>query len=353
MIKEERVKISNNIEIGATIAYKDKKEKRPFVLLIMGTGSLDRDGNGLGFKSNMYKELSDMFVDMGYVCIRYDKRGTHESTGNSKTSGLSDLVKDAANVIEYAKKLEYVDENKVVLCGHSEGSMIATLLTKTEEPQGLILLGGAGMGLKEAMLYQNNLVVEQARKMKGPLGWYLRTALKKVNVEEQVSALYEKAEKSDKPRYFYRGALLSTKYMKEHNALRSADYIELLKEYKGKVLAITGQADVQADYRALEELSYIDGVTTYTPEQVNHVLRDVNGESNIMNVKKEYKESFKKSISPKIKSSIKNWSKFIKTKTIICTDDVIYNRDEIHNEKQNGVEDKTLPRPKVEPDYER
>ena len=28
--------------------YKDKLEKRPLVLLIMGTGSLDRDGNGMG-----------------------------------------------------------------------------------------------------------------------------------------------------------------------------------------------------------------------------------------------------------------------------------------------------------------
>ncbi len=165
MIKEEKVIIKNDIDIGATISYKDKEQKRPFVLLIMGTGSLDRDGNGLGFKSNMYKELSDMFVDMGYVCIRYDKRGTHESTGDSKTSGLSDLVKDASNVIDYAKKLDYVDENKVLLCGHSEGTMIATLLSKIQQPQGLILLGGAGMGLKDAMLYQNNLVIEQAQNI--------------------------------------------------------------------------------------------------------------------------------------------------------------------------------------------
>jgi hypothetical protein len=57
MIKEEKVIITNDIEIGATIAYKDKNEKKPLVLLIMGTGSLDRDGNGLGFKSNLYKDL--------------------------------------------------------------------------------------------------------------------------------------------------------------------------------------------------------------------------------------------------------------------------------------------------------
>lgn len=309
MIKEERVIIENDINIGATIAYQDKERKRPLVLLIMGTGSLDRDGNGFGFKSNLYKELSDMFVEMGYVCVRYDKRGTHESTGDGKISGLSDLVNDAANVIYYAKKLDYVDEEKIVVCGHSEGSMIATLLTKNKDLdlKGIILLSGAVTSLKDAMLYQNYLVLEQVKDMKGILGWYLRKVLNKVDVEKQVSDLYEKAEKTDKPRYFYRGAFLSTKYIKEHNALTKKDYIDLLKKYKGKVLAITGKSDVQADYRVLEEISNMDGITIYTPEQVNHVLRDVDGESNIMNFKKEYKLSFKKPISSKIKDSIKEW----------------------------------------------
>lgn len=353
MINEEKVIITNDIDIGATIAYKDKKEKRPVVLLIMGTGSLDRDGNGLGVKSNIYKELSDMFVDMGYVCIRYDKRGTHESTGDLKTSGLSDLVNDASNVIDYAKKLEYVDENKVVVCGHSEGAMIATLLTKKQELQGLILLGGAGMGLKEAMLYQNNLIVEQAGKMKGPLGWYLRTALKKVDIEKQVSDLYEKADKTDKPRYFYRGAFLSTKYMKEHHALKNDDYVEMLKAYNGKILAITGKADVQADYRALDALSSIPDVTIYTPDSVNHILRDIDGESNVLNVKNEYKKLFKKSISPKIKDSIKNWSKFISVKSHTSTNATDYRKEKMSGEKATTDIKRPRANRKIENDHER
>ena len=307
MINEERIIISNDINIGATISYQDKEKKRPLVLLIMGTGSLDRDGNGFGFKSNIYKDLSDMFVELGYVCVRYDKRGTHESTGDGKTSGLFDLVNDAANVICYAKKLDYVDEEKIVVCGHSEGSMIATLLTRTEDLSGIILLSGACMGLQDAMLYQNYLVLEQVNDIKGILGWYLRKVLKKDKIEKQVSDIYDKAEKSDKPRFFCNGTFLSTKYMKEHHALTKEDYIKLLKAYKGKVLAITGQADVQANYRVLEDISLFDGVTVYTPEQVNHVLRDVDGKSNILNIRKEYKLSFKKSISQKIKDPIKNW----------------------------------------------
>lgn len=310
MINEEKVIISKDINIGATIAYKDKKEKRPLVLLIAGTGSSDRDGNSLGFKSNIYKELSDMFVQIGYVCIRYDKRGTHESKGSGLNFGLSDLVNDAANIIHYAKKLDYVDEEKVIVCGHSEGAMIATLLTKDEDLdlKGIILLSGACMSLKDAMMYQNYLVLEQVKDMKGILGWFLRKTLKKENIEKQISDFFLKAEQSKKKVYFYKGSIIPTKYIMEHSALTKKDFIELLKAYKGKILALTGKSDVQADYRVLDEISLFNNVTISTPEQVNHVLRDVDGESNIINIKKEYKLSFKKPISIKIKNSIKDWT---------------------------------------------
>ena len=146
-IIEKRIIINGENKIGATISYLDDK-KRPLILLIMGTGKLDRDGNMKGFKTDLYKNMSDMFVNMGYVCVRYDKRGTHESGGKFNQTGLSDLVNDSAQVIEYAKKLPNVDENRIIACGHSEGSMIATLLTKQTKLERIILLGGACMCLK-------------------------------------------------------------------------------------------------------------------------------------------------------------------------------------------------------------
>ena len=114
-IIEEKIIIDGETQIGATISYTDNSEKKPLVLLIMGTGKTNRDGNMKGFKTDIYKNLSDMFVNMGYVCVRYDKRGTYESSGNYKTAGLSDLVKDSVQVIDYVKKLDFVDENKIIL----------------------------------------------------------------------------------------------------------------------------------------------------------------------------------------------------------------------------------------------
>lgn len=68
-------------------------------------------------------------------------------------------------------------------------------------------------------------------------------------------------------------------------------------------------SDVQADYKVLDEISSLDNVTVYTPSQVNQVLRDTQGENSIINFKKEYKMSFKKPISSKLKKAIEDWSK--------------------------------------------
>ena len=61
-IVEERVFIEGQVKIGATISYKDKEEAYPAVILITGTGELDRDGNLNQFVTNFYKDLAAFFV---------------------------------------------------------------------------------------------------------------------------------------------------------------------------------------------------------------------------------------------------------------------------------------------------
>ena len=164
-VNEEEVTVAGAVSLGATIAYPDKERKRPAIVIIMGTGKLDRDGNGPG-RMNIYRSLSDMFAEQGFVTIRYDKRGTHRSSGDFEGAGLSDFTDDAVSVTRYVKSLPYVDEDKVIVCGHSEGAMIATLLSRKEETAGLMLLGGAAVCLKDALRYQSRLAGEQSAEKK-------------------------------------------------------------------------------------------------------------------------------------------------------------------------------------------
>lgn len=59
--------------------------------------------------------------------------------------------------------------------------MITTILTRNKklDLKGIILLSGACTNLKDAMIYQNYLVLEQVKDMKCSLGWLLRKIVKK------------------------------------------------------------------------------------------------------------------------------------------------------------------------------
>ena len=307
MINEERIKVPGDVEIGATIAYPDKEQKRPLVLLIAGTGSLDRDGNGGGIKLNLYKDLSDYFVKQGCVCVRYDKRGTHESKGKLATHTLSNLVLDAKNIIDYAKGLDFVDEDRVIVCGHSEGAMVGTLLTEKMDLDGLILLSGAGMSLRDAQYYQNDRLISEAESGKGFVYWLMRKTANRDKVNQQVDDVYNKANKSNKNMFFYRGAILPTRYIQEHGALTGADFIDKVKAFDGKVLAITGTGDIQADYQAMSGLIGVDNITVRAPEDVNHILRRIDDNNSMLTYMKQYKRLSKQPLNDETLSIISEW----------------------------------------------
>lgn len=89
------------------------------VMLIMGTGKTDRNGNQKGLHKDFYKNLAELFATNGFVCICYDKRGAYETQGNYNTTGLNDLTDDATSVFRYTKALSFVDSHKIIVCGHS------------------------------------------------------------------------------------------------------------------------------------------------------------------------------------------------------------------------------------------
>jgi len=111
--------------------------------------------------------------------------------------------------------------------------------------------------------------------------------------EKHYNDYYSKATKAKRDTFFYNGAFLPAKWMREHGALTDEDFIKMIEEYNGKVLAITGSGDVQADSNALKRLEQFAHVITYTSEMVNHMLREVD-EVSIMKIKKQYKEGSKK-----------------------------------------------------------
>lgn len=306
-IREERVTIKGAFSIGATIAHTDNIGKSPAVLIIMGTGKTDRDGNLKNFKTDLYKNLSDFFVESGFVCARYDKRGTHQSTGNYNTAGVSDLTEDAIAVVKYLKALPYVDSERIIICGHSEGVMLGSLLAKKELVAGLLLLGGAGLSMKDALLYQNRLAVEEFRTKKGLLGLLLKGQANQEKMDAKVEALFSKCMNAQKDRVFFGGVMMNAKWVSEHGSYTSEDFVKMLGDFGKPVLAITGTADLSADYRTLQMFGDMKHVQTYAPESVNHMLRVIDDGNSMMTVEKQYKRLASQPVHKETEEVITQW----------------------------------------------
>lgn len=118
-----------NGQLGGILQWpKHAEGPLPLVIIHPGSGPTDRDGNSVLTTNNSLLMLSDSLLAGGVATLRLDKRGV----GSSKAALIAEkdlrfhhLVDDLkAWVAAYAKKDEF---SKIILAGHSEGSLISML----------------------------------------------------------------------------------------------------------------------------------------------------------------------------------------------------------------------------------
>ena len=87
--------------------------------------------------------------------LRYDERGVGESTGDYNAASLQDLVDDVRALVKYLKNHPQIDEQRIVILGHSEGAVIAPIIAAEDrELAGVALLAGPSTPLDEIMIEQ-------------------------------------------------------------------------------------------------------------------------------------------------------------------------------------------------------
>jgi len=141
---------------GTLVTQDDFSSATPLVILIAGSGPTDRNGNNSQMTNNSLKMLSEMLVENGYACLRYDKRAIGESkldNFDQRKLNFDYFVSDAsAWVDKYAADVRF---NQIVLAGHSQGSLVAMLAAKeNENVDAVISLAGAGQPIQEILKKQ-------------------------------------------------------------------------------------------------------------------------------------------------------------------------------------------------------
>lgn len=174
--------------LGATIsrpagkAAPEKKaknvEKLPAIVLIGGSGNVDRDT--IAFGVPVMGQLAGQLADAGYLVVRYDKRGVGQSGGRAESATLSDYADDVLSVVQWLRKQKDVDDRRVHVVGHSEGGAVALIAaTRTDDIKSVVTIAAPGVK-------GSDLILEQQRKALDGLKLPDEEKLRRIDLQKQV-----------------------------------------------------------------------------------------------------------------------------------------------------------------------
>lgn len=162
-VKSEEIILKNgNIELPGTLTF--TQEKVPLIIWVHGSGNVDKDGNQAGtpVKANYIKQFRDAVNKENIAFFSFDKRTANkknrEYLKGTKITGFAEDVKTVVN--------HFKDENrfsKIILAGHSQGSLIAMLALKNVDKY--ISIAGAGETIDKTIVKQigkNNAILGEA-----------------------------------------------------------------------------------------------------------------------------------------------------------------------------------------------
>ena len=268
--KELEIKLRDGAILSGTLTSIPNSRGKKVVIFISGSGSQDRDSFIANHK--IFQVLSDNIITKDISTFRFDDRGVGKSTKLNESFTSFDLADDVREICDKLKKIGYED---IILLGHSEGSIIASIIASSDSSiYATILLSPPAISGKEILIDQN------------------RTAYQKLGVDNNtlesilsiLSISYDYIIKQDSdsalkylqmilgPSAINTISSLETPWYRTFLALNPALY---MKEITCPTLAILGTNDKQVSYKLNKEplenalgkdnVKFIDGI--------NHILQ--------------------------------------------------------------------------------
>lgn len=158
--KQEDVKFTNpkgGHSLAGTLTTPKSGEFDKVVVLVSGSGPQDRNEELIGHKP--FLVLSDHLTRNGIAVLRYDDRGVGESTGKFSTGTSMDFADDATAAVDYLKTRPEMKGKQMGVMGHSEGGLIAPIVTTKTDLDFIVLLAGPGTDSDDLLLEQTEAIL--------------------------------------------------------------------------------------------------------------------------------------------------------------------------------------------------
>ena len=127
--------------IYGTLLVPDGAGPHPTLILLPGSGPVDRNGNLPGMVNDSLRLLAEGLAESGVATLRADKRGigaSHAAAPDERALRLDTYVDDT--VLWMRALADDLAIARVGLLGHSEGALIATLAAQRAPVDRLVLV---------------------------------------------------------------------------------------------------------------------------------------------------------------------------------------------------------------------
>ncbi|OLT24723.1 acyl-CoA thioester hydrolase [Actinomadura sp. CNU-125] len=287
------VTADDGTRLAGTLSLPDAPGPHPAVLLLHGSGPLDRDGNTPKLAVNLGAPLAEALAEQGIATLRYDRRGAGATPGTWRDTGFADNRRDAASAVDALVAHPDVRPEAVGVIGHSEGALHAMALGGRSDVRAVVLLAGfAGSG-EDAFRWQARSIL---RTLPAPVRM-LRRPLAAVG--ERVLARIKRT-RTDAARVA--GVPVNARWLREMLAHDSRDDLAAVR---ASVLAVTGDKDLQVDPADLDEIRRLvpGGAEIHRVSCLTHVLRRDGGRPSL----RSYRRLLRDPVDPDVLALVGTW----------------------------------------------
>jgi pimeloyl-ACP methyl ester carboxylesterase len=283
--------ISVNDLIAGTLFSPEKTSgKTNLVILIAGSGPTDRNGNQAGLENNSLRLLAQGLAKDGNAVYSYDKRmfaQIKQGTMDEKSLRFSDFIGDAKDVIAYFRnKKEY---GKIIVAGHSEGSLIGLVAAQDKRADAFISIAGPGRPIDQ-------IITDQI-------------AAQMPTMREEIDGYFDKMRKGEQ---FDSNPMLASVFRESVRpyilSWMAYDPAAEIKKLNIPVLVINGAKDLQVKTTEADALKAAKpNATLVIIENMNHVFKEIKGDAS------ENMESYNNPNLPVAAGLVSAVNQFIKT----------------------------------------
>ena len=265
MIERELQIQALGARLSGTLCSPAEGQGFPVVLMIHGTGPLDRNENMPGQRLDVFNAIAHRLAESGIASLRYDKRGCGRSSGQYLQAGQADLVGDAVACIDHLAREGFGPR---YLLGHSEGCLIAPRASvQRSEVAGLVLLCPVITPLETVLMQQAAQIEREIAARPGWSGTFYRALVKVLGRPTiRQRRMIERIKATHEPTIRLGLQPIGARSLRD---LMQLDPRALFAEVQRPLLVIGGEKDLQCDPADVAAIAAICG------QAETHVLRDL------------------------------------------------------------------------------